>query len=153
MKNRLFSLLTALVLGLGLSTAQAADLECGLCLTEVTEASAKFEITFADGRRETYGCPHCGLIMMTNHEVKDATATDFLRRTTLDAKDAFYLKGTDIGFCCQPHWLSFASREDAEKFAKGFGGKVMDYDEAMAEIRAEAGALSEAAEGHMHHHH
>lgn len=106
---------------------------CPKCGKEIQTENAKFYIVFKDGKKESYGCPHCGLseINASHDKVKSAMATDFLRGKKIDAKSAFYLKGSSFGTCCEPYWLTFSSRDEAEKFSKGFGGTVMTYEEAL----------------------
>jgi nitrous oxide reductase accessory protein NosL len=47
------------------------------------------------------------------------------------------LRGTEIGFCCEPYWLAFANKEEAEKFAKGFGGEVLDFEAALKAVQTD----------------
>ncbi len=115
--------------------AQSAD-SCGMCGKPLVAGSVVFEITYADGKKEAFGCPGCGLSMMKDKKVKSASTTDFLSREIIDAKSAYYLKGTEVGTCCEPHWLSFKTKSDAEKFSKGFGGRVLSYEQAIQEAHA-----------------
>ncbi len=107
---------------------------CSLCDKEITDSNIKFTIMYADGKVMSYGCPGCGLTVIKQGKgnVKSAKTTDFISRQMLDAKSAYYVLGSDVGFCCDPAWLSFAKKDQAEKFTKGFGGKVMSYEEALA---------------------
>lgn len=104
---------------------------CPTCGKEIQTENASFYVTYKNGKKETFGCPHCGLREVNKGNVKDAKATDFLRGKKVDGKTAFYLKGSEFGTCCAPYWLSFSSKDEAEKFSKGFGGKVLSYDEAL----------------------
>lgn len=106
---------------------------CPKCGKEIRTENARFYVVYKDGKKETFGCPHCGLSEINKGGVKSAMATDFLRGKKLDAKSAFYLKGSEFGTCCTPYWLTFSSKDEAEKFSKGFGGKVLTYDEALKE--------------------
>lgn len=123
-------LTTSLLIAPTLSVAENVG-SCGLCGTEITAGSNLFEIKYKNGTTQTYGCPACGLTMMHSPEVASAQTMDFLSRKMLDAKNAYYLKDTEVGYCCEPHWLSFETKENAEKFAKGFGGKVLSYQQAI----------------------
>ncbi|MDY6942891.1 MAG: nitrous oxide reductase accessory protein NosL [Pseudomonadota bacterium] len=105
---------------------------CGLCGKEVANAHVKFVVTYPGGKQETLGCAGCGLSVMSVQKVEGGQTMDFLRGEMLDAKVAFYVVGSDFGACCAPSWLSFSSQKEAEKFAKGFGGEVLDFDGAMA---------------------
>lgn len=134
------------VIWLPLSTLAVDPGQCEMCGKPVTESSNWFIIQMSDGDEKTYGCAGCGLsalASMSDETIEEAKAEDFLRRKLIDASEAFYLRGTEIGFCCEPYWLAFASREEAERFAKGFGGEVLNFEE----------ALDKAQQDHPHHHH
>jgi len=106
---------------------------CGVCGTPIQAGSIIFEITYDDGKKEKLGCPGCGISMMSGKGIKSAVTMDFLSREMIDAKKAYYLKDTEVGYCCKPNWLSFKSKSDAEKFSKGFGGEVISYEQAIKE--------------------
>lgn len=145
--NNLQRLLLIAVMWLPLTAIAGEPGQCPLCGKPVTESSNWFIIQKADGEEKTYGCSGCGLSAlagMPDDVVATAKAEDFLRRHLIDASEAYYLRGTDIGFCCEPYWLAFASREEAEKFAKGFGGKVLNFEEALEKAQAD--------HPHGHHH-
>jgi hypothetical protein len=114
--------------------------ECGLCGGPITESNNPFVIVGADGTEQKYGCPGCGLEVLgkMDMDARDrAKVQDFLRRTMIDANQAWYLRGTEIGFCCEPYWLAFANKEEAEKFAKGFGGEVLDFEAALKAVQTD----------------
>lgn len=113
------------------SIAAGKGKTCSKCGKEIQTENARFYAVYKDGRKESFGCPHCGLSEVNKGDVKSAKATDFLRGKKIAAKKAFYLKGSEFGTCCAPYWLSFSSKDEAEKFSKGFGGTVMTYDEAL----------------------
>jgi hypothetical protein len=121
--------------------------ECGVCGGPITESSNLFVITGADGKEQPYGCPGCGLSVLAKMEDTaahgNAKAQDFLRRTMVDARQAWYLRGSEVGYCCQPSWLAFGTKGEAEKFARGFGGEVMDF----------AAAMKQAEQDHAQHVH
>lgn len=108
---------------------------CGMCDKPLVVGSVVFEVTYADGKKETFGCPGCGLSMMKDKKIKSASTMDFLSREFIDAKSAYYLKGSEVGSCCEPHWLSFKTKSDAEKFSKGFGGTVLSYEQAVQAVQ------------------
>lgn len=134
--SKMLTVILALLFATTMTTAvvEGKEKPCPKCGKEMmTGANAKFTVVFEDGKKETFGCPHCGLSEINKGKVKSATATDFLTGKKIDAKSAYYLKGTEIGTCCKPYWLTFATKENAEKFSKGFGGTVLSYDEALKE--------------------
>lgn len=102
---------------------------CGVCGTSVSVASNVFKIG-----EVTYACPGCGLTAMSflnKERYSEVKAQDFLRRMEIDATKAWYVRNTEIGFCCEPNWLAFSTQEETEKFAKGFGGEVLDFETAI----------------------
>jgi hypothetical protein len=120
--------------------------ECGVCGGPITESSNLFVITDAAGKEQPYGCPGCGLSVLAKMEAAAqgrAKAQDFLRRTMVDARQAWYLRGSEVGYCCQPSWLAFGTKAEAEKFARGFGGEVLDF----------AAAMKQAEQDHAQHVH
>ncbi len=50
----------------------------------------------------------------------------------VSANQAVYVVGSDLNVCCVPSALSFGSQQEAEKFSKGFGGRVVNMKEALA---------------------
>jgi nitrous oxide reductase accessory protein NosL len=71
--------------------------------------------------------------MIQNHTkgVQQSLTVDYLRGHILSAGQAVYLLGSDMAVCCMPSVLTFGSRQDAEKFQKGFGGKIANMQEAV----------------------
>jgi predicted RNA-binding Zn-ribbon protein involved in translation (DUF1610 family) len=112
--------------------ARATETKCPVCGTET--GAARFTVTLKDGKEKIYACPRCAMLDVDVREARALSATDFLSRKTVDGRKAFYLAKTSYGECCPPFWLSFATREDAERFAKGFGGQVLGFDEALAKL-------------------
>ncbi len=81
-------------------------------------------------------CPHCGFILMgrllnSEVEVCNAITYDFLTEMPIAYKDAYYVKGSRIKYCCYPSILPFATEEDARDFAKAFGGVVLRAEELL----------------------
>ncbi|NNM01893.1 MAG: hypothetical protein HKO62_14155 [Gammaproteobacteria bacterium] len=129
----------------GLPALAHAAGECGVCGGPITEASNLFVITDDRGWEQRYGCPGCGLSELAKlgpGSQYHVQAQDFLTRTMVDGVNAWYLRGSEIGFCCAPFWLSFAVKDHAVKFSKAFGGEVLNFDQ----------ALEQAAADHMHDH-
>jgi DeoR/GlpR family transcriptional regulator of sugar metabolism len=98
--------------------------ECAMCGKLVLERTA-FVINMENGKRLRACCPHCGLMLHQKTEGVPLTA-DFLHNHMLSASQATYLIQSDVTVCCAPSVLSFGSRHEAEKFQKGFGGKLVD---------------------------
>jgi hypothetical protein len=142
MKRWIMGALLVLGLVMGpLGAAQAAEgtdepATCGMCGKEMTNAHVGFILTHPDGKEERLGCAGCGLSMLK--EMKDAKARtiDFLRGEEIDARQAYYVRGSSFTACCEPSFLAFAKKEEARRFAKGFGGKVLDFESAFQAVHA-----------------
>lgn len=108
------------------STAKGGCAMCGKAVSERT----MFVINLENGERKTACCVHCGL--MLHHQAGGVPLTaDFLHNHMLSASQATYLIQSDLTVCCAPSVLSFGSRQEAEKFQKGFGGQLVDMAEAV----------------------
>ena len=107
--------------------AMAAE-RCPFCRAE--PKGARFLVTLEDGKQVAYGCPHCAFSALEPAKLAKAQATDFMSRSLIEASRAFYVKDSSYGECCF-YWLTFASKQHALNFAKGFGGEVLTYDEAL----------------------
>ncbi len=107
---------------------------CPICSKPITRAHP-YKITVEDTEIETC-CEHCGLMMHKKLEDKKVSALtyDFITENPVSALNAYYVVGSEAIPCCSPSVIPFASKSDAEKFAKGFGGKVMTFIEAYNEI-------------------
>jgi DeoR/GlpR family transcriptional regulator of sugar metabolism len=119
------------------SPSPSPDGKCEMC--GVAASRMPFIIRRTDGQTHTACCAHCGLMMLMSTEgVASVLTTDFLYGRTVSARSAAYVVGSGVHLCCAPSVLSFASADDAERFARGFGGTVMAYDEALAALRHHA---------------
>jgi DeoR family transcriptional regulator, copper-sensing transcriptional repressor len=105
--------------------AVAAE-QCPVCGVE--PMAARVVVTLENGKQEAYGCMFCALSALDPAKVAKAQVTDFMSRTLVPAAKAFYVKDSSYGECCV-NWLSFASKQHALNFAKGFGGEVLTFDE------------------------
>jgi nitrous oxide reductase accessory protein NosL len=82
-------------------------------------------------------CPHCGILLLQQMEdVGSALTPDFLHGRRLNVFQAWFVVGSDVRPCCLPSTLCFATEDDAEKFQRGFGGEVFDYDQAAERLKA-----------------
>ena len=100
---------------------------CIQCRKEINFRAAFF-IEQVDGKQASACCPHCGLMFLSRRtDISTVLATDFFYGTRLNARQAVYVLGSSVSLCCYPSVLSFSSRVDAQRFALGFGGEVMDF--------------------------
>lgn len=89
---------------------------------------------------ETACCAHCGLLrhQQLGDKVVQAICHDFFIHTTISAPLTWYVMCTSLDVsCCQPQVLTFAKREHAEKFVKGFGGTIYPFKEVMEVVQRE----------------
>ncbi|MCF7619827.1 DeoR family transcriptional regulator [Bacillus sonorensis] len=96
------------------------------------------QIVKTDSLIEQFCCAHCA--MLRYEKIKNDTAQiicrDFLVDTTISAKMAVFLLDAEIHLnCCRPQAIPFASVTDAEKFKKGFGGRLFSFEDAAHEIQ------------------
>ncbi|EDP73068.1 nitrous oxide reductase accessory protein NosL, partial [Hydrogenivirga sp. 128-5-R1-1] len=63
-----------------------------------------------------------------------AITYDFITENPITAFNAYFVVGSEAKPCCSPSAIPFSSKEMAEKFAKGFGGKVLNFIDAYNEI-------------------
>lgn len=107
---------------------------CALCGKRAPRRTA-WVIT-AEGADALHACcAHCGLLLLrqaTDNRV--ALATDFLYGRMVNAYQATYVMDSDVGLCCVPSVLCFATRGDAERYSAGFGGRLLTYDEALPAV-------------------
>ena len=91
-----------------------------------------FIVRAANGEQKRACCAHCGL--MIHSQTQDAAQSltaDYLHGHIISATQAIYVLGSDLNICCVPSLLSFGSKQDAEKFQKGFSGTLANMEEAI----------------------
>jgi nitrous oxide reductase accessory protein NosL len=107
---------------------------CNVCGMDVSKyPHTKYVVKTTDGKEFITCGAQCGLTLhlRLKEKFKSATATDLLSNRSFDAQKGFYVyKGTVITDMA-PGFIAFSTNEKAEKFAKGFGGKVVTYQEAL----------------------
>lgn len=115
----------------GAALAEPSPNQCAMCGKPVSERTL-FIVQLESGEQKRACCAHCGL-MIQNHAkgFQQSLTTDYLRGHILSAGQAVYLLNSEMAVCCMPSVLTFGSRQDAEKFQKGFGGKIANMQEAV----------------------
>lgn len=114
--------------------AVSGEYACTMCNKPVSERTI-FIVQLESGEQKHACCAHCGL--MIQGQSKDAwqsLTADYLFGHMVSANQAFFVMGSDINVCCVPSILSFGSKQDAEKFQKGFGGILMNMNEAIHQL-------------------
>ena len=108
---------------------------CPICDKPITRAYP-YRITVEDYKVIEACCEHCGFLLHSKYEDKKVSAItyDFITENPISALNAWYVVGSSAVPCCSPSAIPFASKEDAERFKKGFGGKVMSFIDAYNAI-------------------
>lgn len=107
---------------------------CMVCGMDVSKyPHTRYAVTTTDGREfQTCGV-QCGLTLHLRfkEKFKSATASDLLSNRPFDAQKGFYVYKSMVITDMAPGFISLATRANAEKFQKGFGGQVVTYQEAL----------------------
>lgn len=132
-----FGYLMCLLVAIVTFTTQAsADkvercLVCGMDVSKYTHV--KYVVTTTDGKQYTTCGVQCGLTLhlRLKNKFKSATATDLISHRMVDARKAFYVYKSSVITDMAPGFTALCTKANAEKFAKGFGGQVVTYNEAL----------------------
>ncbi len=109
---------------------------CAVCGKNV-DLRLGFIYMMRGGKKVQTCCAHCGLIAyrtLNKENIEMVMTRDFISSNPINAFMGSFVIGSSAAPCCQPSAFAFASREDAEKFAKGFGGYVSDFEEATVRM-------------------
>jgi hypothetical protein len=109
---------------------------CSLCGNPVPTRTAM--IIHGFGGELLYACcPHCGLILLSRQEGSVMALTaDFLYGQMASVREVVYLVESVLDICCAPSMLSFVKLQDAQRFQQGFGGRLMDFNQAQQYLQA-----------------
>ncbi|MCS7262577.1 MAG: DeoR family transcriptional regulator [Aquificaceae bacterium] len=109
---------------------------CAYC-TKPVEKRLEFTYRLKSGKLIKACCAHCGLLLYRNlkeEEMQTCMTWDFIGSKPINCFSAWYVVGSSATPCCFPSAIAFMSREEAEKFAKGFGGMVLDFEDALESV-------------------
>ncbi|MBI3170777.1 MAG: DeoR family transcriptional regulator [Chloroflexi bacterium] len=113
------------------SVSDERDSTCAMCSKPVSQRTV-FIVKFENGEEKRTCCAHCGLMLQSRtHNIWQTLTTDYLYGHMISAGQAYYLTGSDVNICCVPSVLAFSSKQDAEKFQKGFGGQVLSMNDTV----------------------
>jgi hypothetical protein len=116
-------------------SAWAGDVErCIVCGMDVSKyPHSRYVVQTTDGKTYTTCGVQCGLTLhlRLGDQWKSATAADLLSNRDFDATQGFYVYKSSVITDMAPGFIAFKRKVNAEKFAKGFGGQVVNYDEAL----------------------
>ncbi len=107
---------------------------CIVCGMDVSKyPHTRYVVTTTEGEEFSTCGVQCGLTLhlRLKKKFKSAMATDLLSNRSIDAQKAFYVYKSTVITDMAPGFIAFATKANAEKFQKGFGGQVATYQEAM----------------------
>lgn len=108
---------------------------CIVCGMDVSKyPHTRYVVKTADGKEYATCGVQCGLTLHLRFKDKwrSATATDLITNRPFDARKGYYVYKSSVITDMAPGFIAFKARSYAEKFAKGFGGDVLTYDEALS---------------------
>lgn len=109
---------------------------CAMCGKAIPERTV-FVVGLSNGEQRKACCAHCGLMLQDQTEgVLQSMTADFLYGHMLSANHAFYVMHSEVIVCCAPSVLSFGTKQDSEKFSKGFGGSAADMKGTIAQLKS-----------------
>jgi len=132
-RNLFLGLILSLVFLIG-SQVLADPQGCSICGMDVSKYThVKYVVTETDGKTHTTCGVQCGLTLQIRlgDKFKSAMATDLITHREVEAKNALYVYKSSVITDMGPGFIAFATKMNAEKFQKGFGGKVVTYQEAL----------------------
>jgi hypothetical protein len=126
---------------------------CKVCSRAVHEHSQA--VALVDRKQISYCCPACALSehQQSGQPIEVIELTDYLNGRKLRPADAFAVRNSSVNPClqhqplvtadkqpmhsffdrCSPSILAFASRTDAEGFAREHGGQVLRFADLASE--------------------
>jgi copper chaperone NosL len=107
--------------------------QCGM--DRVAFAYARMMIVYADGTTAGTCSLNCAAVEMKDNKgkkVRSLRVADYTTKKLIDAKKAIWvIGGSKEGVMTSiPKW-AFAAKADADKFVKGNGGRIADFNEAL----------------------
>jgi len=107
---------------------------CHVCGMDVSKyPHTRYVVTTKEGEEFSTCGVQCGLTLhlRLKEKFKSATATDLLSNRSVDVQKAFFIYKSTVITDMAPGFIAFATKTNAEKFQKGFGGQVVSYQEAL----------------------
>ena len=115
----------------GVVLASQSPAGCAMCNKPISERTV-FIVRLESGEQKRACCAHCGLMIQSqSKDAMQSLTADYLHGHIISADQAICILGSDLTICCVPSVLSFGSRQDAEKFQKGFGGTLANIQETI----------------------
>lgn len=107
---------------------------CHLCQMPV-KPRLQFILTTREGHHLRACCAHCGIMLLSLHTDPQAIAMallrDFLYGKIINVRQAYFVVESSVSLCCEPTVIAFASKADGTAFQRGFGGQLLDFENAL----------------------
>ncbi len=140
-RRNLFILLVTLLILPGLHSYVNAEerndcILCGMYLPNYTHV--KYTVTDTAGKKYVTCGVQCGLILQLNLKKKfqSATMTDLLSHKSIPAEKGWYVYKSSVITDMAPGLIGFRDKSRAEQFIKGFGGELINYQQALEKAKA-----------------
>jgi NosL len=107
---------------------------CIICGMDISKyPHTRYVVTTTEGEELLTCGVQCGLTLhlRLKERFKSAMALDLLSNRAFNAQLGFYVYKSTAITDMAPGFISFATRSNAEKFAKAFDGQVVSYEEAL----------------------
>ncbi len=118
-----------------LTPASGGREECFVCGMWIDQyMSTRHEVRLNHGISRSFCSLACTARFRDEHreEIAEIRAADYLSHALTDAEGAYYLEGSDIpGVMSHTSRLAFSRKEEAERFRKKHGGRVITFGEAI----------------------
>lgn len=126
------------------SQPAASEQKCPVCgMNPAHYPKWRARTLFRDGASASFDSPADLFRFLGNiakydarHAVADIVqieATDYVKRSRIDARRAFYVAGSSVRGPMGPDLPAFEQRADAEFLTRAAGGKVLNFDQALKE--------------------
>jgi len=99
---------------------------CGMDLQKYNQT--RYILTLGNGTEKHTCSIHCAAIILKKYDCKKIKAADYLTGKMINAKNAYYLIGSNIkGVMSKRSKLAFADKNKAADFKKNHGGRLTNF--------------------------
>jgi hypothetical protein len=128
---------------------------CIICSRTIHAHSSA--VVVMDKMRVTVCCIRCGIThnFQIGKPGEVVAVTEYFSNRSMNPKEVFYVEGSQVSMCdphegalvdqtkhpynrvfdrCEPSTYAFANREDAERFVRDNGGKLLTWDDLKKEV-------------------
>ena len=111
-------------------------LMCGMDLSKYTHV--KYTVVDTNGKNYVTCGVQCGIILQLNlkNKFKTATMTDLFSHKSLPAEKGWYVYKSSVITDMGPGLIGFSGKSQAEKFIKGFGGELLNYQQSVEKVKS-----------------